>query len=168
MKTIVESTRLVLREITMDDLDFVAEMRADADVMRFYPQRYSRSESAAWIERMLDRYTSDGHAQWLAIDKQSGNPVGTIGLLKQTIDGRDEAEIAYLLHRPFWHQGFASEAAAATRDFAFDMLGHQRVISLIRPVNVPSQRVAIRLGMLPERMTEHAKLDHLVFCTMNS
>ena len=151
-----------------DDLDFVFEMLSDADVMRFYPKRYSRDEAAEWMERMLERYANDGHALWLAIEKASGNPIGQIGLLRQSVDETDEVEIGYLVHRPFWHQGFATEAAAATRDFAFHVLGKQRVISLIRPVNISSQRVAIRLGMLPEKTTVHAELDHLVFAKTNS
>ena len=61
MRCVLETERLKLRELSLDDLDFVAEMLADADVMRFYPKRHSREESAAWIQRQLDRYDRDGY-----------------------------------------------------------------------------------------------------------
>jgi RimJ/RimL family protein N-acetyltransferase len=68
-----------------------------------------------------------------------------------------------MIHAPHWRQGYAQEAAAGVRDYAFGVLQKPRVISLIRPVNIASQRVALRLGMKPERLTHWHDLDHLVF-----
>ena len=53
--------RLHLREMTQDDLDIVAGMLGDAEVMRFYPKVLSRAEAAQWIDRQIDRYRQDGH-----------------------------------------------------------------------------------------------------------
>ena len=61
----LDTDRLLLREMSPADLDFVAAMLADSQVMRFFPQRYSREESARWIERQVDRYRRDGHGLWL-------------------------------------------------------------------------------------------------------
>jgi ribosomal-protein-alanine N-acetyltransferase len=160
---VFQTERLRAREMSLDDLDFIASLLADPEVMRFYPKVCSREESRGWIERQLARYAAHGHGLWLVLDRGTGEPVGQVGLLRQRVDEREEPEVGYLLHRPFWGRGYATEAARATRDHAFRVLGHPRVISLIRPENVPSQRVARRLGMAPVRTTTFAGLEHLVF-----
>ena len=149
--------------MSLADLDFIAALLSDPEVMRFYPRVLSREEAQGWIERQRQRYAAHGHGLWLIQDRQTGEPVGQVGLLRQRVDGREEPEVGYLLHRPFWGRGYATEAARATRDHAFHVLGHPHVISLIRPENLPSQRVARRLGMAPLRSTTFAGLEHLVF-----
>lgn len=164
MNRILETSRLVLREMSQGDLDFVASMLADPEVMRFYPKCFSREESKAWLRRQLDRYELHGYGLWLAVDKTTGNPVGQVGLTAQKVEGVEEPEIGYLIHRSCWRRGLASEAAAGTRDYAFHVLDKPRVISLIRPQNLPSQGVARKIGMQCEnRLVKHANLDHFVF-----
>jgi [ribosomal protein S5]-alanine N-acetyltransferase len=161
---IIETHRLVLREMTMNDLDFVAIMLADPEVMRYYPKCYTRDESAAWVQRSIDRYARHGHGLWLVSDKTTGQTVGQVGLLMQTVRGREEREVGYLIHRPYWRQGIAAEAAAACRDYAVQVLGSQRVISLIRPENLPSQGVARKIGLQPEPgLVQHGMFEHIVF-----
>lgn len=163
MKTVLETRRLILREMTREDLDFLAEMLGDAEVMRHFPKPISREEALAYIEKNLARYAQDGYGFWVALDKETQLPIGRVGLLRQHVDGRDEDEIGYMIHRPYWRQGFASEAGAAVRDYAFSKLGKQRLISLVRPVNIPSQRTALKLGMKPEKLAMHASFEHIVF-----
>jgi [ribosomal protein S5]-alanine N-acetyltransferase len=161
---LLETPRLVLREMSLDDLDFVAEMLGNAEVMRFYPKCYSREEAATWIERQRRRYARHGHGLWLASKKSSGRPVGQVGLLIQRADGVEEKEVAYLIHRLFQQQGFATEAALACRDHAFTAFGRERVIALIRPENEPSRKVAWKLGMKAgEHTAEHAGFKHEIF-----
>lgn len=163
MSTIIETPRLALREMTPADLDFVAEMLADPDVMHHYPKRHSREEAGRWLERQRTRYVEDGYGLWLVVRRTTGEPIGQVGLLRQQVDGVHEFEVGYLIHRPHWRQGFATEAALATRDHAFKTLRKTRVISLIRPENEPSQGVAVKLGMSIERQTLWAGVLHLVF-----
>jgi len=163
MKTILRTPRLLLREMAPDDLDFVADMLAHPEVMRYYPKVYSRDEARTWLERQRERYARDGHGLWLVEDRATGEPVGQVGLMTQLVDGVKEPEIGYLIHRPFWRRGLASEAALGVRAWAFDVLGHPRVISLIRPENLPSQGVARKLGMAPEKRTWIFDLEHIVF-----
>jgi RimJ/RimL family protein N-acetyltransferase len=160
----LETPRLRLREMTADDLGFVAAMLGDPEVMRFYPKVLSRDEAAQWIDRQIDRYHRDGHGLWLVEERATGAPVGQIGLVRQQIDGIREPEIGYLVHRPCWRRGFASEAAGAVRDYAFGTLREARVISLIRPVNEPSQGVARKIGMTVWKTTTFGDLPHIVFC----
>lgn len=163
MAVLPETPRLRLREMSLGDLDFIASMLAHPEVMRFYPKLYSREEAAQWIERQLGRYERDGHGLWLAEDRATGEPRGQVGLMIQEVDGVKEPEIGYLIHHPYWRQGLAAEAALAVRDWAFGILGLPRVISLIRPVNVPSQGVARKMGMTPEKTTMVWDLEHIVF-----
>src|SRR5215470_4388990 len=151
LRIVLETRRLALRELAASDLDFVAAMLGDPLVMRFYPKPLSRLEAQEWIDRQRRRYTEHGHGLWLMIETASGQPIGQAGLPTQDVEGRLEPEIGYLLHAPFWHRGFATEAGLAIREHAFADLGHSHVVSLIRPENLPSQAVARRLGMQPLR-----------------
>ncbi len=163
MSFTLETQRLRLRELSDGDLDFVAAMLGDAEVMRFYPKVLDRAESLEWIERQVRRYADHGHGLWLVEERATGTPVGQVGLLLQEVEGDWEPEIGYLVHRPFWRRGYASEAALSVREHAFRVRGEPRVVSLIRPENAPSQGVARRLGMAPEREVQFRGFKHLLF-----
>jgi len=162
---VLESDRLRLREMSDDDLDFVAEMLADPEVMRYYPKCYSRDEAREWLHRQVRRYQADGCGLWLVEDRDTGAPRGQVGLIIQDVDGSREPEVGYLIHRPFWRHGLAFEAASAVKRHAFDTRGVDHVISLIRPENIPSQAVARKLGLSPVRETMFHGYRHLVFQT---
>jgi RimJ/RimL family protein N-acetyltransferase len=163
---VLETARLRLRELGPEDLDFVAGMLADAEVMRFYPQCFTRAESLHWIERQRVRYRRDGHGLWLLVDRASGTPVGQAGLTLQDVNGTTIPEIGYLLARPYWGRGYATEAARGIRDHAFGARGLARVVSLIRPENARSRAVASRIGMREAGEAPHAGFLHLVYeCT---
>jgi RimJ/RimL family protein N-acetyltransferase len=163
MSVILQTPRLVLRELSLDDLDFIAELLAHPEVMQFWPKPHTREEAEAWIRRQQERYTRDGYGYWLALDKASGRPVGQAGLLRQDLDGVVEAGIGYIIHRPFWRQGYATEAAAHCRDYAFEKLGKERIVVLARPENVVSQSVARRISGKSEREIIFAGFAHTVF-----
>jgi len=167
MKQILETARLQLRELEPGDLDFMAEMLADAEVMRYYPKRLTRELSAEWIERQLERYKTDGYGLWLAEERKDGKPVGQVGLVRQTVNGIDECEVGYLIHQPYWRHGFATEGAQACRDYAFKTLHKARVISLVRPENAASQGVARNLGMEVIGRAPHGGYEHLIFAVKN-
>ena len=167
MSWILETPRLRLRQLTPADLDFMAEMLADAEVMRYYPRRLTRDLSADWIARQMARYVADGHGLWLALERKTGNPVGQVGLVRQVVNGADECEVGYLIHHPFWRHGFAAEGALACRDYAFKTLGKPRVIALVRPDNSASQGLARKLGMEIIGRAPHGGREHLVFAVAN-
>jgi RimJ/RimL family protein N-acetyltransferase len=163
MAVVLETARLLLREIEPPDLDFLAAMLGDPEVMRYYPKPLDRDESAAWLDRQRQRYSRDGHGLWLVLDRHSREPLGQTGVLEQDLGDVVETEIGYLISRAHWRKGFASEAARACRDWAFACLGRGHVISLIRPQNLPSQAVARSNGMTLERTIEWRGFTHHVF-----
>jgi len=163
MGIVLETPRLVLSAMSLDDLDFMAEMLSDPWVMRFYPKRLNRHEAAASIRRMLDRYARYGYGPWLVREKSAGRPVGRVGLMPQFVNGAHEIEVGWMIHRPFQRCGFASEAGRACAVYALERLHAQRVISLIRPENLPSAATALKLGMTHAGTTLHADLQHDIY-----
>jgi RimJ/RimL family protein N-acetyltransferase len=165
---VLETPRLRLREMVPDDIGFIATMLADPEVTRYYERTFTRADAEAWLGRQRTRYAQDGHGLWLVLERDSGNPIGQVGLAMQEVEDRRQAEIGWLLHRPFWGKGYATEAGAATRDAAFARWRYPEVISLIRPVNEPSRRVAERIGMKPRGHVLFHGFEHIMFAVEKS
>ena len=101
------------------------------------------------LSRAIER---DAHfSLWATVHKPDQRLIGRCGLLAWDLEGQKEVEVGYLLAKPYWGRGLATEAARAIRDYGFDRLGVARLISLIRPENVASRRVAGKIGMRHER-----------------
>ncbi len=168
MEMEIETERLILRPLTMGDLDDLAAIYAKADVMALMGGVRSHEETVASITRQFANYAAHGFGLWATIYKPENRFIGRCGLLPQTVNGRFEAEVAYLLDSAYWRQGLATEAARASRDWAVrnvlpDRPDLTRLISLIRPENGPSRRVAERNGMTVVGETFHADLPHLIY-----
>lgn len=162
----LETERLVLRPFAMDDLDGIHEVLGDPVSMRYYPAPFTREQSERWIEWNLGHYRDHGHGLWVLESKVTGELVGDCGLIPQTIDGRREIEVGWHVRRDLQRQGLATEAARECVRYAFEEMGLSRLISLIRPENVPSRRVAEKLGMEVEKEISHgpgAGMPHLVY-----
>ena len=143
--------RLAFREMSADDLDDMATLLGDPEVMRYYPHPKDRAEALAWITRNRERYAQDGFGLWLLTRTDTGEFVGDCGLTLQTVEGTTDVEVGYHVRADLQGRGYATEAAAACRDHARDTLGVSRLIAIINPANVPSQRVAEKVGLAYER-----------------
>ncbi len=154
MPPLLETERLLLRRLTLDDTDLLLGIYSDPIAMRYYDSTRNRAQTRGWIRWNLAMYDERGHGMWAALSKLDGRFVGQIGLVAQEVEGAAEIEIGYLLLRSCWGHGFATEAALAVRDYGFRELARERLISLIDPRNEPSRRVAERLGMRVEREIE--------------
>lgn len=159
----LETTRLILREMTPDDLDAVASILIDEEVARIWTRPFTRDDCAAWIDKQRARYESDSCAYWLCVDKRTGEPVGQAGVLMLTIDARRETTLGWILARGHRGRGYATEAARASLGWALDHTDAPRIVAPIRPINAASIRVAERLGMHHAWTTTHADLEHLIY-----
>jgi ribosomal-protein-alanine N-acetyltransferase len=148
----IETHRLILRELTLDDVEDLAQIYADPVVMQYYPKPITREEAKYQITRMINGYQQRGWGLWATIHKADNKFIGRCGLIPQIVDGCPEVEIGYMLAQEYWGQGLATEAACATRDYGFK-IGCDRLISLIAPGNIASQKVAIRTGLYYEKDT---------------
>jgi RimJ/RimL family protein N-acetyltransferase len=160
---ILETPRLILREFSPEDSEHLALVLSDPETMRFYPAPLDRTGVKTWISRNVHRYAEDGHGLWAMILKSSGELIGDCGLTVQEVDGVNEIEIGYHVRRDLWGKGFATEAARACRDYGFDSLPVERLISLIRPQNLPSCRVAEKNGMTIWKEVIRKGLSYLVY-----
>jgi RimJ/RimL family protein N-acetyltransferase len=162
-KVILETERLILREMTMDDADDLALILSDPETMRYYPQPYDRRGVEEWIERNLKRYEQYGHGLWAVILKSEQKFIGNCGLTIQGVDGVEELEVGYQFNKNYWGRGLATEAARGCMDYAFNQLGRRRIISMIRPENIPSRRVAERNGLKIEKELFWKGFQHYVY-----
>ena len=164
---ILETERLVLRNLEQDDFDEVCKLLQDPVVMYAYEGAFSDQEVQAWLDKMFRRYEDDGFALWAVIEKSSGELIGQCGITYQEYNGGRVPEVGYLFRKEFWHKGFATEAAIACKEYAFQELNFDEVYSIIRDSNVASQNVARRNGMVEvDTLVKHyrgVEMPHIVF-----
>lgn len=164
----LETSRLWLRELEDEDFPALCRILQDAKVMYAYEHAFSDQEAWEWLHRQQQRYKRDGFGLWAVVEKATGQMVGQCGLTWQPIwNGQQVLEVGYLLEQAAWHKGYATEAARACRDYAFQKLGFSEVYSIIRETNLPSQAVARRNGMDVRgtflKHYYHMDMPHLVF-----
>lgn len=145
----LDTARLRLRQFRESDLDAYHTFCSDEEVMRFLGPTLNRHDAWRSMATVLGHWQLRGYGLWAVEEKASGALVGRIGCWKP--EGWPELEIGWTLARAFWGRGYATEAAAASRDFAFRELGATHVISLIDRRNLASIRVAERIGETFER-----------------
>ena len=167
-KLILETARLRLREMEDEDFPALCRMLQDPAVMYAYEHAFSDQEAWDWLHNQQTRYRRDGFGLWAVVEKATGEMVGQCGITWQPSgDGRQMPEVGYLLERAAWHKGYATEAALACRDYAFDTLEFTEVCSIIRDNNLPSQEVALRNGMTVRgQLVKHyydMDMPHLIF-----
>lgn len=143
----LETERLVLRPMVSGDLDALIAIFGDPVVMAaFASQPLSREQVQGWLSRNLAHQLEHGYGLFAVCLKSDGRMIGDCGLELMELDGEHVAELGYDFRSDCWNRGYATEAAAAVRDYAFDVLGLTRLASLIRPGNEASARVAEKAG----------------------
>jgi RimJ/RimL family protein N-acetyltransferase len=136
----------------------MAGLLGDPRVMAFYAERRDRAGALDWIRWNQRLYRERGCGLWIIELRQGGTFVGDCGLTPQEVEGTTEIEVGYHVQPSLQHQGYATEAAAASRDHARDVLGLDRLIAIIHPDNVASQRVAEKIGLrLEQEIDRHGR-----------
>ena len=141
----LRTQRLILRRWRDSDREPFARMNADPEVMRYFPRALTRHESDALIDRSDAEFDLRGYGRWAVEIPDEAPLIGFVGLSLATF--QPMPEIGWRLDRSAWGRGFATEAARATIEDAFDRLGLEEVLSWTVPTNLASIRVMERLGM---------------------
>jgi ribosomal-protein-alanine N-acetyltransferase len=163
---VLETERLVLRQMEMSDADNLMGIFSDPVAMRYYPATKSRDEAEAWVRWTLESYKNHGFGLWVAILKETGEFARQCGLTVQEVEGEQEVEIGYLFLRRFWGRGLATEAALTVRDYGF-ALGYRRLVSIIDPGNLASRRVAEKTGLALEKVVIKSGKKVCVYAASN-
>ena len=165
--SIIETERLALRELTLDDLSATGKIVCDEQTMYAWNGAWSEDENLEAIQKQLQGYQDNGFGRWAVVFKETGRVIGVCGLQWCDTDTDRVLEVGYLFNRAYWHNGYAAEAAIASKLYAFDVLGYDEVFSLIRDTNYASMNVAIRNSMfIRRRFIKHYKgedMPHYVF-----
>lgn len=150
---VLTSERLRLREFRDDDLDVLAAMVGDPEQMTFYPRPKSRDEAAAWIRLNRELYATRGFGTWLIELGPEASFAGYSGIRPLELEQVPELEIGWHVHKRFWNQGIATEAASLVCRAAATHFGLPRLVALVHPDHLGSRRVAENVGMRAERTT---------------
>lgn len=167
-RMVLETNRLLLREMTLSDMGALSSILQDEKVMYAYNGAFSDEETLIWMQKQLQRYKDYGFGLWGVFLKDTDEMIGQCGITMQEYKATQVPEIGYLLAHDYWYKGYAIEAATACRKYGFNTLNFNALYSIIRDTNIASQNVALRNGMtLIDTITKHYRgvdMPHIVFC----
>ena len=164
---IFETKRLYAKKLTADSIFDLKKMLQDPRVMYAYEGVFDDEMTEAWLNKMLWRYDEYGFALNGIYLKTTDEMIGQCGITMQEYQNSLVHEVGYLFCADFWHQGYATEAAKAARDYAFTVLKAPRVFAFVRDTNTASMNVARRCGLKAiDIIIKHYRnviMPHIVF-----
>ncbi|WP_167959063.1 GNAT family N-acetyltransferase [Anaerosporobacter faecicola] len=147
MEVILETDQFILRKLTMDDLDAWYAILSDEEAMQYYPKPFDREKTKSWIEWNIDNYSKYGFGLWGVVSKETNQFLGDCGITMQNIHGKMRPEIGFHIDKRYWKRGYATHLAKACLRYAFDVLKLDEVFCYQKYTNIPSRRVAEKMGM---------------------
>jgi RimJ/RimL family protein N-acetyltransferase len=163
MESIIETRRLILRQLTLDDITSLSLVLSDQESMRHYPHAFSNEEVKKWVERNIKRYKNDGFGLWAVIRKEDNQFLGDCGITLQNIDGDILPEIGFHIIKTFCNMGYATEAAEACKNYAIEVLGFKSVYSYSEVGNKASQRVSSKIGLIKVKTFTKDGIEEVVY-----
>jgi [ribosomal protein S5]-alanine N-acetyltransferase len=152
MIVIAQTERLLLRHFHLDDGSAIDRVFGDAEVMRYGRGAQTPEWVRQWLRAWQQKYEVNGYGLWAVVEYDSQTVIGYCGLSHfPDVGGQPEVEVGYRLARAYWGRGYATEAARAVRDYAFNTLKLPRLIAIVDPQNVASIHVAEKLGLRYEK-----------------
>ncbi len=162
----LETERLILRPVCTNDLDDLASLYSDPEVVKYLATGVlTKAEVKQKLDLMVEHWQKHGYGVWALIHKTDGRFIGRCGI--GHFHELDAVELAYTLAKPYWGCGLACEAARAAILFGFDQLGLPRVVAYARKENIASQRVMAKIGMTYREDTQYAGKDAVVYTIEN-
>lgn len=161
---VLQTERLTMRALTLEDFEPYAALHGHADVMRYVTpdqQPLSRMDCFTRLCTAIGHWELRGYGRWAVADKSTGAFLGVVGLYYP--EGWPDLEVTWAISPQHWGKGYAVEAAKASMDYAFHVLARAHVISLIHPDNKPSVRVAEQLGEALEGKFERKGQPLLIY-----
>ncbi|MEP7066696.1 MAG: GNAT family N-acetyltransferase [Gemmatimonadota bacterium] len=151
---ILHTQRLALESMTPSDLEWYAQLAADADVMRFIGAAgaLSREQAAARLARYVHCWEEHMLGFFSVRLRGEEVPIGWAGL--QPLNGTADIEVGYAFGKSAWGRGFATEVASALVQWGFEDRGLDRIVAVASPENTGSRRVMEKLGMRYEGMRD--------------
>lgn len=143
---VIETKRLLLRDMTENDYDALYKVLADSDIMQHYPYTFDEARVRGWISKNIERYRIFGFGLWAVCLKETGEMIGDCGLTMQLINGQIKPEIGYHVRKDQQRRGYAKEAAAAVRDWTFNNTPFRIIYSYMKYTNIPSSSTAVSWG----------------------
>ena len=143
---IIETERLLLREMNDADFQSLYKVLADADNMRHYPYAFDENRVRNWIARNVERYRIFGFGLWAVCLKATGEMIGDCGLTMQLINGEIKPEIGYHIRADHQRKGYAKEASIAVRDWTFNNTPFNVIYSYMKYTNEASAGTAVSYG----------------------
>ena len=143
---VIETERLLLREMTNDDSPALYKVLSNSDIMQHYPYAFDANGVRNWIERNIKRYRILGFGLWALCLKETGEVIGDCGLTMQFVNGDIKPEIGYHIRADKQRKGYAKEAAIAVRDWAFNNTPFNIVYSFMKYTNEASAKTAMSYG----------------------
>ena len=151
--TVIETERLILRQLTPDDATFIFALLNEPSWIQNIGDRHIKTldDARAYIRNgPAASYAKNGFGLYLVVLKEANESIGMCGLIKR--DGLEDVDIGYALLPRFWSKGYAVEAARATIAYAREGVGLKRIVAIVDPANESSIRVLEKLGMQYEKM----------------
>jgi RimJ/RimL family protein N-acetyltransferase len=160
---VLTTARLMLRRLGQADFDAVRRIHSDPRVMAIYGGVFSEQGTRDFIQRNIDRYARDGVGFFAITLKETGELIGCGGIAMQETDQGIEPEVGYQMRYDQWRKGYATEMALGCMRYAFETMKADHIISLIRPDNAASRRVAEKNGLKVDREFVWKGQLHLVY-----
>lgn len=136
---ILETERTIVREMTIADLPLMYELYDDPEITRFVEPLYEYEEEKLFTEKYIENmYGFYGYGLWLVFHKESGELLGRMGISIRNIDGNDENELGYIVHRKYRGQGYSKEVCEAIITYANEVLGIEKMYIVTRAENIKS------------------------------
>lgn len=149
---IIQTDRLLLRPFRMEDARAMYDNWAsDLEVTKYlsWPAHDSPAVTRSVLQDWVSNYVNQDYYQWAMVSKKMGLPIGSIGVVSHS-DRAAKAHMGYCMGRPWWHQGYMTEALSAVMDFLFDEVGFQRIEAQYDTRNPHSGGVMQKCGMTYE------------------